>query len=170
MSKRRVVVTGLGLVTSLGHDVASSWSGIVSGKSGVSHMQEFDASEFPVTFAGEVKNFDPLAFIEKKDVKKMDGCIHYAIKASIEAIADSGLDYSGNNEELSLRTGVSIGSGIGGLTTIQDNAANLATRGPKKISPFFIKPHTYFLLSTFFILCRYDSICVFPSLTGRRCG
>ena len=138
MSKRRVVVTGLGLVTSLGHDVSSSWSGIVSGKSGISKIQEFDASEFPVTFAGEVKNFDPLAFLDKKDVKKMDGCIHYAIKASIEAVADSGLDYSGNNEELSLRTGVSIGSGIGGLTTIQDNAANLALKGPKKISPFFI--------------------------------
>jgi 3-oxoacyl-[acyl-carrier-protein] synthase II len=137
VAKRRVVVTGLGLVTSLGHDVASSWSGIVSGKSGITKIQEFDASEFPVTFAGEVKSFDPQAFLDKKDVKKMDGCIHYAIKASIEAIADAGLDCS-NNEELCLNTGVSIGSGIGGLTTIQDNAAQLSLRGPRKISPFFI--------------------------------
>ena len=137
MAKRRVVVTGLGLVTSLGHDVASSWSGIVSGKSGITKIQEFDASEFPVTFAGEVKSFDPQAFLDKKEVKKMDGCIHYAIKASIEAIADAGLDCS-NNEELCLNTGVSIGSGIGGLTTIQDNAAQLYLRGPRKISPFFI--------------------------------
>jgi 3-oxoacyl-[acyl-carrier-protein] synthase II len=137
MSKRRVVVTGIGLVTSLGHDVKKSWSGIVSGKSGITKIQEFDADEFPVKFAGEVKNFNPVDFLDKKDIKKMDGCIHYAIKASIEAISDSGLDFS-SDEELCLKTGVSIGSGIGGLTTIQDNAANLATRGPKKISPFFI--------------------------------
>ena len=137
MAKRRVVVTGLGLVTSLGHDVSSSWSGVVSGKSGITKIREFDASEYPVTFAGEVKDFDPLEFLDKKDVKKMDGCIHYAIKASIGAIADSGLDYN-NNEELGLNTGVSIGSGIGGLTTIQDNAAQLVLKGPKRISPFFI--------------------------------
>ena len=136
MSKRRVVVTGLGLVTSLGHDVASSWSGIVSGTSGIRSITDYDTEGYPVTFAGCIKDFNPEDFLEKKDVKKMDGCIHYAIKASIEALSDSGLDL--DPETPKPRVGVSIGSGIGGLTTIQDNAAQLALNGPRKISPFFI--------------------------------
>ena len=135
MSKRRVVVTGLGLVSSLGHDISSSWSGIVSGKSGIHNITDFDASDYPVTFAGCVRDFSPEDFLDKKDIKKMDGCIHYAIKASIEALEDSGLDLP---EEGSSRVGVSIGSGIGGLTTIQDNAIQLSKSGPRKLSPFFI--------------------------------
>ena len=152
MSKRRVVVTGLGLVTSLGHDMSSSWSGVVSGKSGIHRITEFDTTDFPVTFAGCIRDFDPLAFLDKKDVKKMDGCIQYAIKASVEALADSGLKIP---DEGSARVGVSIGSGIGGLTTIQDNAIQLEKSGPRKISPFFI-PASIVNMSSGHVAIRFN--------------
>src|SRR5471032_485347 len=132
---RRVVVTGIGLVSSLGIGTEANWAGITAGQSGVGTITKFDATQFATRIAGEVKNFDPLAFIEKKDVKKMDIFIQYAIAASQFAMDDSGLTIT---PELSTRVGVFIASGIGGFTTIEREHKNLPEGGPRKISPFFI--------------------------------
>lgn len=132
---RRVVVTGIGLVSSLGIGTEANWAGIVAGQSGIDTITKFDATQFATRIAGEVKHFDPLAFIEKKDVKKMDIFIQYAIAASQFAMDDSGLTIT---PELSRRTGVFIASGIGGFTTIEREHKALLEGGPRKISPFFI--------------------------------
>jgi 3-oxoacyl-[acyl-carrier-protein] synthase II len=132
---RRVVVTGIGLVSSLGIGTEANWAGITAGQSGVGTITKFDATQFATRIAGEVKNFDPLAFIEKKDVKKMDIFIQYAIAASQFAMDDSGLTIT---PELSKRVGVFIASGIGGFTTIEREHKALLEGGPRKISPFFI--------------------------------
>jgi 3-oxoacyl-[acyl-carrier-protein] synthase II len=132
---RRVVVTGIGLVSSLGIGTDANWQAIRAGQSGVGTITKFDASQFATRIAGEVKNFDPLAFIEKKDVKKMDIFIQYAIAASQFAIDDATLEVT---PELSRRTGVFIASGIGGFTTIEREHKALLEGGPRKISPFFI--------------------------------
>jgi 3-oxoacyl-[acyl-carrier-protein] synthase II len=132
---RRVVVTGIGLVSSLGIGTDANWQAIRAGRSGVGTITKFDASQFATRIAGEVKNFDPLAFIEKKDVKKMDIFIQYAIAASQFAIDDATLEVT---PELSRRTGVFIASGIGGFTTIEREHKALLEGGPRKISPFFI--------------------------------
>ena len=132
---RRVVVTGIGLVSSLGIGTDANWQGIRAGRSGVGAITKFDASQFATRIAGEVKGFDPLAFIEKKDVKKMDIFIQYAIAASQFAMDDSKLDIT---PDLSRRTGVFIASGIGGFTTIEREHKALLEGGPRKISPFFI--------------------------------
>jgi len=132
---RRVVVTGIGLVSSLGIGTDANWAALAAGTSGVGAITKFDASQFATRIAGEVKGFDPLAFIEKKDVKKMDIFIQYAIAASQFAIDDARLDVTAT---IAPRVGVFIASGIGGFTTIEREHKALLEGGPRKISPFFI--------------------------------
>jgi 3-oxoacyl-[acyl-carrier-protein] synthase II len=135
VSQRRVVVTGIGLVSSLGIGTGANWAALAAGQSGISTITKFDASAFATRIAGEVKGFDPLQFIDKKDVKKMDVFIQYAIAASDFAMADAGLTIA---PEEAPRVGVFIASGIGGFTTIEREHKALLEGGPRKISPFFI--------------------------------
>ncbi|HEY6895371.1 MAG TPA: beta-ketoacyl-ACP synthase II [Rhodanobacteraceae bacterium] len=132
---RRVVVTGIGLVSSLGIGTEANWAALTAGKSGIGPITKFDATQFATRIAGEVKGFDPLAFIEKKDVKKMDVFIQYAIAASQFAMDDAHLTIT---PELAPNVGVFIASGIGGFTTIEREHKALLEGGPRKISPFFI--------------------------------
>jgi 3-oxoacyl-[acyl-carrier-protein] synthase II len=132
---RRVVVTGIGLVSSLGIGTDANWAALVAGTSGVGPITKFDATQFSSRIAGEVRGFDPLQFIEKKDVKKMDIFIQYAIAASQFAMDDAKLDVTPENAP---RVGVFIASGIGGFTTIEREHKALLEGGPRKISPFFI--------------------------------
>jgi 3-oxoacyl-[acyl-carrier-protein] synthase II len=132
---RRVVVTGIGLVSSLGIGTDANWAALCAGCSGVGTITKFDASQFATRIAGEVKGFDPLTFIEKKDVKKMDVFIQYAIAASQFAMDDAKLDIT---PAIAPRVGVFIASGIGGFTTIEREHKALLEGGPRKISPFFI--------------------------------
>ncbi len=132
---RRVVVTGIGLVSSLGIGTEANWRALASGQSGISTITKFDASGFATQIAGEVKAFDPLQFIEKRDVKKMDVFVQYAIAASQFAVDDAGLVVTA---EIGPRVGVFIASGIGGFTTIEREHKALLDGGPRKISPFFI--------------------------------
>ena len=134
-ANRRVVVTGLGMVSPLGLNVEESWQNILAGKSGIAPITAFDASELAVRFAGEVKGFDPTTIVQRKEVKKMDSFIHYALAAGTEALKDSGLEVTDDNAE---RIGVHIGSGMGGLPMIQEGITNLIKRGPRKITPFFV--------------------------------
>jgi 3-oxoacyl-[acyl-carrier-protein] synthase II len=134
-NRRRVVVTGIGLVSSLGIGTEANWQALLAGKSGVAPITKFDASQFTTRIAGEVKHFDPLMFIEKKDIKKMDVFIQYAIAASQFAVDDACLQVT---EEIARRVGVHIASGIGGFTTIEREHKALLEGGPRKISPFFI--------------------------------
>jgi 3-oxoacyl-[acyl-carrier-protein] synthase II len=132
---RRVVVTGIGLLCGVGNTTEQVWRNLLAGSSGVAPITQFDASQFPCQFAAEVKNFDPLQFIEKKELKKMGRFIHLALAAADEAIRTSGLEIT---EDLSPRVGVHIGSGIGGFDVIEREHATLLAHGPRKISPFFI--------------------------------
>jgi len=132
---RRVVVTGIGLVSALGVGTEATWEGLCAGRSGVGRITKFDASAFAAQIAAEVKGFDPLQFVEKKDVKKMDVFIHYAIAASQFAVDDAKLAIGPAN---ATRVGVFIGSGIGGFGTIEREHTALLEGGPRKISPFFI--------------------------------
>ena len=132
---RRVVVTGLGLLCGAGNTTEEVWRNLLAGKSGIRKIEQFDASAFASQIAGEVRNFDPFQFIEKKEVKKMGRFIHFAIAAADEALRGSGLAIS---EEIAPRVGVHIGSGIGGFDVIEREHRNLLEGGPRKISPFFI--------------------------------
>jgi 3-oxoacyl-[acyl-carrier-protein] synthase II len=132
---RRVVVTGIGLVSSLGIGTELNWTALCAGRSGIAPITKFDAAQFATRIAGEVKGFDPLRFLEKKDVKKMDVFIQYAIAASQFAMDDAGFVVS---QEQGPRVGVFIASGIGGFTTIEREHKALLEGGPRKISPFFI--------------------------------
>ena len=132
---RRVVVTGIGLVSSLGIGTEATWDGLLAGRSAVGPITKFDAAAFTTRFAAEVKGFDPLAFIDKKDVKKMDVFIQYAIAASQFAVDDARLEIT---QALGPRAGVFIASGIGGFTTIEREHKALLEGGPRRISPFFI--------------------------------
>jgi 3-oxoacyl-[acyl-carrier-protein] synthase II len=132
---RRVVVTGIGLVSSLGIGTSANWEALLAGTSGVGRITRFDADDFSSQIAAEVKGFDPLQFIEKKDVKKMDVFIQYAIAASQFAVDDARLDI---DQADAPRVGVSIGSGIGGFSTIEREHEALLKGGPRRISPFFI--------------------------------
>ena len=134
MSKRRVVITGLGILSPLGNDLASSWQGIVDGRSGIGPITNFDASAFATRIAGEVKDFDPTKWIPAKDVKKMDPFVHYGVAASMMALEDAGLDVAADPE----RIGVAIGAGIGGLKGIEETAIKWHEHGPRKISPFYV--------------------------------
>ena len=133
--KRRIVVTGLGMVTPLGTGVQKTWYALLKGQSGIDKISLFDASGFPCQIAGEVKDFNPEDFIELKEQKKMDRFIHLAIGAAAFAVEDSGLKITSSNE---LRVGVSVGSGIGGLPAIEKYHSVLMEKGPRRISPFFI--------------------------------
>ncbi len=135
MSKRRVVVTGMGIVTPVGNDVKSSWDAILAGRSGITRVTRFDPSEFSSQIAGEVKNFDASNYISPKDIKKMDPFIHYGIAAAKEAVEDAGIDA---NPDFAERVGVIIGSGIGGLPGIEKGHSSYLNGGPRKISPFFV--------------------------------
>ncbi len=132
---RRVVITGMGLICGAGNTKEEVWSTLLAGRSKVGAISRFDVSAFPVRFASEVRNFDPLKFIEKKEVKKMDPFIHYAVAASQEAMDDSGLRATPEN---ATRLGVFIGSGIGGFGVIEREHEKFLKGGPGKISPFFI--------------------------------
>jgi 3-oxoacyl-[acyl-carrier-protein] synthase II len=133
--KRRVVVTGLGLVTPVGNTVEATWSALMSGKSGVDMIQKFDTEKFSVKFGAEVKDFDPLNFIEKKEARKMGAFIHYSIAAADEAIKDSGLVINEENDE---QVGTYISSGIGDFWAIEREHSKLLNDGPHRVSPFFI--------------------------------
>ena len=135
MSKRRVVVTGLGLITPVGIGVAESWANIINGQSGIGKITKFDCSAFPSQVAGEVKNFDPLAYIPPKDARRMDTFIQLGIAAGIEAFKDSGIEVNDSNSE---RIGVSVGSGIGGINLIESTGEVFDEGGVRKVSPFFI--------------------------------
>jgi 3-oxoacyl-[acyl-carrier-protein] synthase II len=135
MSKRRVVVTGMGILSPVGNDLDSSWDGIVNGRSGIGPITHFDASAFPTRIAGEVKNFDPSLWIAPKDIKKMDPFVHYGVAASMMAIKDAGLEIADHDAE---RIGVAIGAGIGGLKGIEETTLKYAEGGARKISPFYV--------------------------------
>ncbi|PYX56645.1 MAG: beta-ketoacyl-[acyl-carrier-protein] synthase II [Acidobacteria bacterium] len=132
---RRVVVTGLGLICGVGNTAEDTWKNLLAGKSGVARITQFDPSNFACQIAAEVKNFDPLNFVEKKEAKKMGRFIYLALAATDEAMKMSGLEVT---PELSTRVGVHIGSGIGGFDVIEREHSNLLNGGPRKISPFFI--------------------------------
>lgn len=136
MSKRRVVVTGLGAITPVGNDVATTWRALLEGKSGAGPITKFDASNFAVRFACEVKDFDPHLYMDRKEAKRADSFTQYAVAAAVQAMRDAGFaDGNGYEPE---RTGVIIGSGIGGLQTFEEQHDTYRERGPSKISPFFI--------------------------------
>ena len=135
MSKRRVVVTGMGIVSPLGNDLASSWDGIVNGRSGIGPVTHFDASTMTTRIAGQVKDFDSSPWISAKDAKKMDEFIHYGVAASFMAIQDAGLEITDANAD---RIGALIGSGIGGLLGIEQQTIKLHEGGPRKVSPFYV--------------------------------
>lgn len=132
---RRVVVTGLGMVSPLGNDIASSWSAAVAGQSGIARVTRFDASSLPVQIAGEVKGFDIGHYMSPKEARHFDTFIHYGIAASIQALDDSGLVVDESNAE---RVGALVGSGIGGLPLIEEQHTELTTRGIRRVSPFFV--------------------------------
>ncbi len=135
MQKRRVVVTGVGLVTALGTGTEESWKALCEGRSGVTRITRFDATQFSTQIAAEIKDFDPIRWFEKKDIKKMDSFIHYAVAAAEGAMKQAALTI---NSDLAERTGVFIGSGIGGFTIIEREHQAFLEGGPRKISPFFI--------------------------------
>ena len=136
MSKRRVVVTGLGIVSPVGSTVDTAWGAVLRGDSGIVPITRFDASQFPTRFGGEVKGFDVSLYIQPKDARRMDQFLQYGVAAGIQAISDSGLDFERVDKE---RVGAIAGAGIGGLETIQnEHDAYLSAMSPRKISPFFI--------------------------------
>lgn len=135
MSKRRVVITGLGVLSPVGLTVEENWEAIKSGKSGIDYLTGFDTEKFAVKFGGEIKGFDPTEYIAAKEVKKMDKFIQYGIAAGAQAIKDSGLEVTEENAE---RIGVSMGSGIGGIQTIENQTGTLLSSGSRRISPFFV--------------------------------
>ena len=135
MPSRRVVVTGLGAITPVGNSVEEFWTAMCDGRSGIGPITKFDVTAYPTRFAAEVKGFDPHHWMEKKEVKKMDPFIHYALAAGVLAVEDAGLDFA---KEDAVRCGALIGSGIGGMATILDFHKVLLEKGPDRVSPFFI--------------------------------
>ena len=135
MSRRRVVVTGLGLVSPVGIGVENGWSSILAGRSGIAAITRFDASAFPSRIAGEVKDFDVSKYLSAKEARRYDTFIHYGLVATMEAVGDAGLESWNGDKE---RVGVSIGSGIGGLPMIEETGKAYLAGGPRKISPFFV--------------------------------
>src|SRR3954464_11688548 len=135
MTRRRVVVTGLGIVSPVGMGIVESWDSILNARSGITAITRFDASAMPSRIAGEVKNFDVSRYLSAKEARRYDTFIHYGLVATMEAVKDAGLDdYAGNKE----RCGVCIGSGIGGLPMIEDTCKAYLDGGVRKISPFFV--------------------------------
>ncbi|MEE9233473.1 MAG: beta-ketoacyl-ACP synthase II [Nitrospirales bacterium] len=169
-SPRRVVITGLGLVTPLDIGVPKTWEKLCQGQSGIGPISRFDASQYPVQIAGEVKNFDPASYIEKKEIKKMDTFIHFAIAASQEAVDDAKLVVNSENED---RVGVYIGAGIGGLPAIEHYHKILLERGPDRVSPFFI-PMVIINLASGQVAIRFgakgpNACAVTACATGNHC-
>ena len=139
MTRRRVVVTGLGLISPVGNTVAEGWANILAGRSGIANITKFDASNFACRFAGEVKGFNVEDYFPAKDGRHMDTFIHYGLAASIQAVRDAGLPTNADlSEEQAERIGVVVGSGIGGLPLIENTHAELVARGPRRITPFFV--------------------------------
>lgn len=135
MSKRRVVVTGLGIISPVGLSIAEAWGNILAGNSGIKTITKFDVSEFSARFGGTIEGFDATQYISPKDIKKMDPFIHYGLAAGSQALEDSGLEVTEANAE---RIGVAIGSGIGGISSIEKGYESYLKGGPRKISPFFV--------------------------------
>lgn len=150
-SSRRVVVTGMGIVSPVGNTVDTAWDNIVNGRGGIQTISSFDASGFASRIAGEVRDFDPTLYMAPKDVRKYDVFIHYGIAAAVQAIEDSGLEVTETNAS---RIGSTIGSGIGGIATIENSYANYLRGGPRKISPFFV-PGTIINMVPGLISIRY---------------
>ncbi len=135
MSKRRVVVTGMGMLSPIGNDVATSWQNALAGKSGAAPIEAFDASEYAVRFSASVKGFDPSGYLDRKEVRRIDPFIQYGMVAAIQAIQDAGLP---DHPDDAHRYGLAIGSGIGGINTIEETHSTLLEKGPSRVSPFFV--------------------------------
>ena len=135
MSKRRVVITGMGLISPVGHSVEETWQALLAGTNGIDRITLFDTTGFTTKIAGEVKNFDPLQYFERKEARRMDRFTQFAMIAAQEAINDSGLELDKEDRE---RIGVIVGSGIGGMLTFEDEHTKLVSKGPTRMSPFFI--------------------------------
>lgn len=135
MSKRRIVITGMGIVSPVGNDLSTAWDNVSNGRSGIGQITGFDATNYATRIAGEVRDFDVSQWVNPKDARKMDTFIHYGIAASMMAIQDAGLEITGANAE---RIGVIIGSGIGGIHGIEQTAIALHNGGPRKVSPFYV--------------------------------
>ena len=145
MSQRRVVVTGLGLLSPVGIGVEESWKAIVAGKSGIGPITQFDASTFPTRIAGEVKGFQPEQYMDRKEVRRNDRFIHFALAAAEMAMKDSGLDMAKEDPE---RVGAIVGSGMGGLRELEDTHTTLVERGVRKVGPFFTEGYEGFSIDT----------------------
>ncbi len=135
MSKRRVVITGMGLISPVGHGVEETWQSLLAGKNGIDRITLFDTTDFTTKIAGEVKNFDPLKYFDRKEARRMDRFTQFALVAAEEAIKDSGLNLEKEDRD---RIGVIVGSGIGGMLTFEDEHTKMVTKGPTRMSPFFI--------------------------------
>ncbi|MFC0665374.1 beta-ketoacyl-ACP synthase II [Azotobacter chroococcum] len=146
MSRRRVVVTGLGMLSPLGADVPSSWQGVLAGRSGIALLEHMDLSAYSTRFGGAVKGFDVEQYLSLKEARKLDLFIQYGLAASFQAVRDSGLEITDANRE---RIGVAMGSGIGGLTNIENNCKSLIEQGPRRISPFFVPGSIINMISGF---------------------
>ncbi len=133
--RRRIAITGLGAVSPLGNTLDDNWNNLIAGKSGIGRITKFDASAYSVQIAGEVRDFDVTQYIPAKEARHMDAFIHYGIAASVQAVADSGIDQAGLDPE---RVGVMVGSGIGGLPLIENTYKELLERGPRRVTPFFV--------------------------------
>jgi len=144
VSRRRVVITGLGLLTPAGNNVADTWKNILDGVSGIAPITHFDTSEFPVRFGGSIRNFDVEAYIPRKDARKMDPFIHYGMAAGIQAVEDAGLEIT---EDIAPRVGVAVGSGIGGLPGIEKGTHIITEGGPRRISPFYVPSNIINMIS-----------------------
>lgn len=151
MAKRRVVVTGLGCISPVGNDVDSTWANIKAGVSGIGEITYFDTTAYSTKIAGEVKDFDPTQYIDKKETKKMDRFIQLGIAAGMQALDDSGLEITDANAK---RVGVAIGSGIGGLPLIEENHTKLVNSGPRRVSPFFVPSTITNMVSGFLSIMR----------------
>ena len=170
VAKRRIVITGLGTVTPLGIGVTKTWEGLCQGRSGIGSITRFDATNYPVRIAGEVKDFNPADFIPKKEIKKMDTFIHFAVAASQEAMDDANLNITSENAD---RIGVYVGAGIGGLPAIEHYHKVLMEKGPERVSPFFI-PMVIINLASGQIAIRFgakgpNSCAVTACATGNHC-
>ena len=146
MSRRRVVVTGMGMLSPLGVDVPSTWQGILAGQSGIGPIEHTDLSAFSTRFGGSVKGFDVAQYLAPKEARKLDLFIQYGLAAGFQAVRDAGLDITDGNRE---RIGVAMGSGIGGLTNIEDTSRTLHDQGPRRISPFFVPGSIINMISGF---------------------
>ena len=135
MINRRVVVTGLGMITPLGASLESSWDGLLAGKSGIGPITSFNTEEYPVRFGGTVPEFDISEYLSPKEARRMDGFIQYGLVTGIQAMSDAGIEVTDENRH---RIGVAVGSGIGGIVTIETCYDVLLNRGPSKVSPFFV--------------------------------